>query len=485
MFKNEFDLKKLIDRLGIDDRPNPVHREDLRRQMLSVFNETLTKPLRTGTWQTIWRTIMKGRISKLAAAAVIVIAVMLSINIFDKSVAPAYAIEQTIEAFKNVRYMHLLQRNKIGQIEDERWVEIGPDGFQARYRQDTPSHGFFVVDDRQTVLVHYKEKNTIILYDPNDKSWTWHYAPGNLFKELADDQRTVMIEKNIDYWGRPAHHVRSKNMEFYIDPDTKLPIAGCGYEFSYEILPEETFDIVIPDGTVVVDKRPGAEPTQEPQWMIDTKSGENLDDIAQEKFNEARKASVSGEYEKAVALFKEVVEIQPGRNWAWFWMGQANYNLGEYNAAIYEFSKVIDMFAKFDVAPRYCHLARAFAYQAKGMEDMARIDFNVALPTMIDSLRHIDAGQFDFADDPMRCGGGFLNDECHKKPRKGQSIAMMINRIRIVTGQNFGYDPLASAEENEQAIAAWEEWYENSGRIEFTPDAELVCLPATSERTDQ
>ena len=29
----------------------------------------------------------------------------------------------------------------------------------------------------------------------------------------------------------------------------------------------------------------------------------------------------------------------------------------------------------------------------------------------------------------------------------------------------------------EQANAAWEQWYENSGQIEFTPDAELVPVP--------
>ncbi|MBL7189912.1 MAG: hypothetical protein ISS70_26580 [Phycisphaerae bacterium] len=54
---------------------------------------------------------------------------------------------------------------------------------------------------------------------------------------------------------------------------------------------------------------------------------------------------------------------------------------------------------------------------------------------------------------------------------------MMVNRLRIVSGQNFGYNPNASTEANEQAIAAWEQWHENSGEMEFTPDAELVPVP--------
>ena len=54
---------------------------------------------------------------------------------------------------------------------------------------------------------------------------------------------------------------------------------------------------------------------------------------------------------------------------------------------------------------------------------------------------------------------------------------MMINRLRIFTGQNFGYDPNAGPEQNEKAIAAWEQWFKDSGRMQFTPDAKLVPVP--------
>jgi hypothetical protein len=62
---------------------------------------------------------------------------------------------------------------------------------------------------------------------------------------------------------------------------------------------------------------------------------------------------------------------------------------------------------------------------------------------------------------------------------------MMINRLRTMTGQNFGYDPYASAEENEQAIVAWEDWFKNSGETKFTPDAELVPVPEASEEAEK
>jgi hypothetical protein len=47
---------------------------------------------------TIWRIIMKSKITKFAAVAIITIVVVLSITLLDKSIPSAYALEQTIKA---------------------------------------------------------------------------------------------------------------------------------------------------------------------------------------------------------------------------------------------------------------------------------------------------------------------------------------------------------------------------------------------------
>jgi len=440
----------------------------------SSLIQTVMSRINAGTsagFNQIERRFTMSRLMKLAAAAAIIIVALLGVRFLDKSLSTTYAFDQTVEAVKNVRFMHVVQRDETGQIKDERWIEIGPDGFQVRYRQDNPPNRL-IVEDGQTVSVYYKDKNSVILYDPKDQQYQWI---GNLrvaLNELAG-QASMVIEKNVDYWGRKAHHVRwlTLNVDCYIDPETKLPIAMLGYQISYEDPPEGIFDIVIPEGVVVVDKRPGAQLVEEPEWM---KIKDNNAKIAQQNFDEARMMSAAGEYEKAAELFKNVVEIQPGSNWAWFWLGKAHYELGEYDSAIYEFSKVIEMLTKsFKVVPHYCHLARGLAYAAKGMKDMARRDFETALPVMIDALRNIkSATSFDYADDPL-----YKDLPEDKRPTAEQSLAMMINRLRLITGQNFGYDPNASAEENERAIAAWEDWFKSSGQIQFTPDAELVHIP--------
>jgi hypothetical protein len=78
MFKDEADFKKLVDGLNIDNKPNPAHREKLRQEMLSVFNEFGQQQS-----QTLRRTMMKGPIPKLAAA-VIIISVVIGVHYFTK-----------------------------------------------------------------------------------------------------------------------------------------------------------------------------------------------------------------------------------------------------------------------------------------------------------------------------------------------------------------------------------------------------------------
>ncbi len=109
------------------------------------------------------------------------------------------------------------------------------------------------------------------------------------------------------------------------------------------------------------------------------------------------------------------------------------------------------------------------------MDQAAEQDLQICLPWMLSALRETSAAaMFEYADNPLLRYGKY-------RPSEQQIVTNMINRLRIITGQNFGYDPDGSTEENEEVIAAWEEWYENSGEIKVTPDAELVRIPEAVE----
>ena len=58
------------------------------------------------TQPNVWRTIMKNRITKLAAAAVIIIGLGMAVYLIEKATTPAWAIDQSIEAMKNYRGIH-------------------------------------------------------------------------------------------------------------------------------------------------------------------------------------------------------------------------------------------------------------------------------------------------------------------------------------------------------------------------------------------
>ena len=427
---------------------------------------------------------MKSPITKLAAAAVIIVAVALSITVVDKLATPAYAISQTVEALKNARFLHIIGRDDTGRIKDERWIEIGMDGLQVRYRQQNPSWVIdkypsapgMVIEDGESTAVYRNDKKAVVIYDRKDMQFQWVAELGKALENLRQEGK--ILEENGDYQGRLAHKVWWPYMsaECYVDPETKLPIAIGDTELSYEEPPAEIFEIFIPDGYVVFDKRPGAVSGPVPDWLQEE---ESIQEKASECFHQATHALANGDYAKAAELFEVVTERQSGRNWAWFWLGNAYYGQGQYDLAIEKFTKVLEIFKAYggggDKPLNYCNYARGLAYARLGMNDQAEADLQVCLPSMIQTLRTPSGGQmFEYADNPLMRYGKY-------KPTEHQIVINMINRLRIVSGQNFGYNPDATDQENEAAIIAWEQWLENDGRIKVTPDAELVGVPAASE----
>ncbi|MHC4426586.1 MAG: tetratricopeptide repeat protein [Planctomycetota bacterium] len=412
---------------------------------------------------------MKSPIVKLAAAAVIMVAAILIISALDKSVPSAYAIVETVEALQNARFLHLVRCDDAGQIEDERWIEIGMDGRQVRYRQQNSSLPLLVIEDGESTAVYRNEKQAVIIYDRNDMQYQWVGELGKALENLRQEGK--ILEENGDYQGQLAHKVWWPYMsaECYVDPETKLPIAIGNTEMSYEQPPAGTFEIVIPEGYAVLDKRPGAAPAPVPDWLLEEESSREK---ASECFSQATHALAGGEFAEAAELFEFVTEHQSGRNWAWFWLGSAYYGQGKYQLAIEKFTKVLEIFKAFggggDKPLNYCNYARGLAYARLAMNEAAEGDLQVCLPSMIRTLRTPSAGKmFEYADNPLMRYGKY-------NPSERQIVINMINRLRLITGQNFGYDGGATNQENDGAIAAWELWLENDGQIKFTPDAELV-----------
>ena len=81
--------------------------EKLMENVMGRINIAPFDVLSIGSAQHIWRKIMKSKITKLAAAAVIVIALVLLIIFLDKSVVPAYAVTDLPGLFEQAKVIHI------------------------------------------------------------------------------------------------------------------------------------------------------------------------------------------------------------------------------------------------------------------------------------------------------------------------------------------------------------------------------------------
>jgi tetratricopeptide (TPR) repeat protein len=427
----------------------------------------------------IGRTIMRSPIVKLTSVAAVIAVAALALVFWGRLGAPAYAIEQTVAALQNARFLHVIGRDPTEQITDERWIEIGMDGWQVRYRQQNPlpliekypGAPSMVIEDGSSTAVYRGDKKAVIIYDRKDQQYQWVGELGKAFENLRQEGK--VLEENTNYKGRPAHKVWWPYMsaECYVDPQTKLPFAIGSTELSYEEPPVGTFEIVIPDGYAVLDKRPGAPTAPVPQWLLDEESAQANKDKA---FREGSLAYARGDYAEAATQFQQALGSD---SWAPFWLGSAYYHLGKYDLAIENYNKEFDIWTKHDPNAKlpYCSYARGLAYAKSGHLAAAKADFQACLPEMIRTLRTPSGGMmFEYAENTMvRYGQGKLSDEA--------VVVKMVNRLRVLSGQNFGYDPSAPAAQKEAAIAAWERWFKNGGQIKFTPDAPLLPVPTTDQ----
>ena len=98
------------------------------------------------------------------------------------------------------------RRDEAGQIKDERWIEIGDNGYQIRYRQDNPApRNFGVIEDGQSTAVYRHDKKAVIIYDRKDQEFQWVGPLGEVFENLRQEGK--ILQENIEYKGRPAHKV--------------------------------------------------------------------------------------------------------------------------------------------------------------------------------------------------------------------------------------------------------------------------------------
>ena len=91
----------------------------------------------------IWRIIMKSPVTKLAAAAVIIIVVGIFLYTTNNMVPAAYALQDTIKAYNSIASLHIKISDTVGleTRPDEVWLECDRYGNMSRVRYHAPDTG--------------------------------------------------------------------------------------------------------------------------------------------------------------------------------------------------------------------------------------------------------------------------------------------------------------------------------------------------------
>lgn len=269
MFKDETDFEKVVDQLRIDTKPTSAHRENLRRKMLAAFNEEQSVT-QTTAFRTVRSIIMRSPVTKLAAAAVIMIAILTAIHFWGspiESIAWADVVRPILTARTVVFHVRSVEGENLPVT---RIMSMGT----QRVRSEILSadgktvQGIAIGDyDTSQMLTLNPEQKFAAIIDINglpEKPENFVGIMRNMITELQNDPNVLiesLDEKEID--GSMAQGFRATDPEgnelmICADSQTSVPIRmelkwrQTHYEFTdFEfdvVLDQSLFSMDIPEG---------------------------------------------------------------------------------------------------------------------------------------------------------------------------------------------------------------------------------------------
>jgi hypothetical protein len=248
--------------------------------------------------------IMESKITKLAAAAIISIAV-LGIIFLEKSARTAYAITETIAAMRSVRTVHIVGRDwQDARI--EMWAEVYPDtGLMKLCYLDEIDAGRLTVSTPARTHYYDRQTNTVRIKDGPGMSSIFRL--GRFIEDMSELTKKLngvishyeTYDRNLGQDVIVLQMISSLvDLRAIIDPETKLPmsvnVVRGQQPGSYEIfkhadeihyggrLPDGLFDFKIPDRATVVEETVKDASQQLPEsvvrfvWQFQLETVENV-----------------------------------------------------------------------------------------------------------------------------------------------------------------------------------------------------------------
>ena len=230
----------------------------------------------------IWRIIMQSKITKFAAAAVFVAVALLSVTLLDKTVTPAWAIEDTIKALEKVYAIKMsgpAPSFNLGEFGGKCegdfviWAKPDENGPRSKELRFEISNRVIVVDASETTYFYNPEQNHVTVKNFNN----FHMNPWldseffHTVKRFAENWKVSYgkdEETNRDsIFATCMYTPESRSWWFQFDAETRLPVRfkqwrNVSFEGEPEFyaenieynppLPDEIFEFEIPEGVEVV-----------------------------------------------------------------------------------------------------------------------------------------------------------------------------------------------------------------------------------------
>ena len=187
-------LTNIHDRLVANGKN--LAKNQLEDKVLNQILQEQSSQLRKANRQfKLWRAIVKSRITKLAAAAIIVVAAALTITFLQQSTTPAYAIEQTIEANHTVRYLHIKDFKNGEDEPKEFWLEFNDYGEVENVRAYLPAWNY--PPDGAKVIVWKQNKAYVWLKDKNIFITVWDKKVAYDVLKMAQESDPKLAVENL------------------------------------------------------------------------------------------------------------------------------------------------------------------------------------------------------------------------------------------------------------------------------------------------
>ncbi|MHC4738966.1 MAG: hypothetical protein ACYS9Y_08700 [Planctomycetota bacterium] len=216
MSDKEKQFEHFVRDITFDDTPNPVHRDNLEHRLLAEMTKKPSQQIKT------WSLIMKTRITKLAAAAVIIVGVLIGAHYFGVSIdgtSVAWAeIVQRVEQSYNKYYAELLSAM---EEKDVQKVSSNADALSEFWQgiNMLAEEGLESTEDSLSVLRHESFYNRFQEFDPQ------------IFIAYAEHFIAWMDKIEDAAWINEIFHV-SRQLEEYAE-EIREPGRHPELDFSY------------------------------------------------------------------------------------------------------------------------------------------------------------------------------------------------------------------------------------------------------------